>query len=235
MTILETIAARAGQAGLPFLLAGGHAVIAHGHPRTTFDLDLIVRREDREQWLILVQTLQYSLCHEGPTFLQFNPTNPQLLPLDLMFVNQETFAKLTADAVPGLPSVTTVKIVSLRHLLALKCHAIKHGHAGRIVKDMDDVIRLVQANRVDMNAADVRDLLLKPAQQNCMKKSNASKAGTETAALEFPDWSGMDESSSRLSVQAAFQLCEQYSAWFPDAAQRWMRQRPPKCLEEFTL
>jgi hypothetical protein len=38
---------------LPFLRGGGHAVIAHGFPRSTFDLDLIIFRGDREPWLKL--------------------------------------------------------------------------------------------------------------------------------------------------------------------------------------
>jgi len=54
-------------------------------------------------------------------------------------VNDETFTKLVADSVPGPPGLSEVKLVSLRHLLALKCHAIKNGHSGRIVKDADDV------------------------------------------------------------------------------------------------
>jgi hypothetical protein len=158
---LDTIAAGAAAAGLEFLVAGGHAVIAHGHPRTTFDVDLIVAQEDRGRWVILAQSLGYSFLHEGPTFLQFNPPSPPALPLDLMFVNAQTFAKLLTDAVTRPVGEREGKIVSLRHLLALKCHAIKHGHAGRIIKDADDVIMLVQANRINMNAPDIRDLFLK--------------------------------------------------------------------------
>ena len=59
------------------------------------------------------------------------------------------------------PSAAGVRVVSLRHLLALKCHAIKHGHPGRIVKDADDVLRLVAANKLDMNEPGMRDLFLK--------------------------------------------------------------------------
>jgi hypothetical protein len=167
---LETIAARAVQAELKFLLAGGHAVIAHGHTRNTFDLDLIIRREDRESWTNLARALGYNLHHEGPTFLQFNPPDERVLPLDFMFVNSETFAKLMAQAVPGPVGVAGIKVVSLRHLLALKCHAVKHGHAGRIVKDVDDVINLVQVNRLDMDAAEIRELFLKHGTKELYEK-----------------------------------------------------------------
>jgi hypothetical protein len=45
----------------------------------------------------------------------------------------------------------------------------------------------------------------------------------------------MDDSSARVSPDAAFQLCEQYGSWFPELAQKWRLQRPEKCLVEFVL
>ena len=170
MSVLATIAARAAEKGLFFLLAGGHAVIAHGHPRTTFDIDLIIRRSDRDRWMDLVRALDYSFYREGATFLQFNPQKPQALPLDLMLVSEDTFGKLMAEAVPAPPSAAGAKVVSLRHLLALKCHAIKHGHPGRVVKDADDVIRLVQANRLDVADPKIRELFLKHGTEDLYEK-----------------------------------------------------------------
>lgn len=161
MNSLGAIAVQAAERGLPFLLAGGHAVIAHGHPRNTFDIDLIIRRTDQANWVDLARGAGYSFYREGPTFLQFNPPNAQALPLDLMLVGDDTFAKLMAEAVPGPASAAGAKVVSLRHLLALKCHAIKHGHEGRIVKDAEDVIRLAQINKLDLDEPDIRGLFLK--------------------------------------------------------------------------
>ena len=161
MSAIASIAARAAEKNLPFLLAGGHAVIAHGHTRNTFDIDLIVRRNDQKQWTELALTLGYRFFHEGPTFLQFNPPNDEMLPLDLMLVNEETFAKLAASACSAPASAGGAKVVSLLHLLALKCHAIKHGHKGRVVKDADDVIQLIQVNRLDVNRADIREIFQK--------------------------------------------------------------------------
>jgi hypothetical protein len=161
VSTLGKIAARATEAGLDFLLAGGHAVISHGHSRVTFDLDLIVCRSDREKWLGLAKSLNYDLYREGPTFVQFNPPDSASLPLDLMLVNEQTFTRLLAEAVPASPALKAAKVVSVGHLLALKCHAIKHGHPGRIVKDVDDVINLVQVNRLDINAPELKELFLK--------------------------------------------------------------------------
>ncbi|HKI71272.1 MAG TPA: hypothetical protein VKA81_02770 [Verrucomicrobiae bacterium] len=68
-----------------------------------------------------------------------------------------------------------------------------------------------------------------------MKKSEEPAAQAESAKLEFPDWSGMDDSSMRISPDSAFQVCEQYAGWFADAAQKWPAHRPEKCLVEFIL
>ncbi len=68
-----------------------------------------------------------------------------------------------------------------------------------------------------------------------MKKSDESAGKAELRTLEFPDWSGMDESPARISPEAAWRLCEQYRDWFPEAAAKWHSQRPEKCLVEFKL
>jgi len=171
---LEKIASQAGSRGLPFLLTGGHAVITHGFPRRTFDLDLIIRRNDKEKWLELAKATDYAFLREGPAFVQFLGTKPESFPLDLMLVNEATFEKLQADAVEAPGIVPGVAVVSLMHLLALKCHAIKHGHSGRIVKDADDVIRLVQNNRLDPNSPILRQLFLKHGTEEFYEKVRAT-------------------------------------------------------------
>jgi len=45
----------------------------------------------------------------------------------------------------------------------------------------------------------------------------------------------MDTTSARISVDAAFRLCEQYAAWFPEAARVWQSRRVEKCPVEFVL
>jgi len=142
-------------------LGGGHAVITHGFPRSTFDLDLIVRRADQGKWLQVSRELGYVFHREGPTFLQFAAPDAASFPLDLMLVSDDTFSKLWAEAVPAPSSAPGVRVVSLVHLLALKCHAVKHGHRGRIVKDADDVIHLIQNNRLDPDSQLVREVFSK--------------------------------------------------------------------------
>ena len=59
------------QAGLRFIVIGGHAVISHGDQRGTEDADILVDKEDRARWRALVEGLGYRFRHNGGAFLQF--------------------------------------------------------------------------------------------------------------------------------------------------------------------
>ena len=104
-------------------------------------------------------------------------------------------------------------------------------HTGRIVKDADDVIRLVQANGVNLQDEEMRDLFLKHEQRNSMKKSavSARKTGEK---LELPDWSGMDDSSSRLTKEEALRLSQEYAA---SGAGLHRRRKRGEAVMEFKL
>ena len=51
-----------------------------------------------------------------------------------------------------------------------------------------------------------------------MEPKNSTKKSAEPAAvsnildIQFPDWSGMDDSSARITAEAAFRLSEEYPA-----------------------
>jgi len=157
MTALETIAAKAHEKGLRFLVIGGHAVMAHGFARSTFDLDLMIPASERERWKAMMLELGCALFSENAVFMQFSATE-SLPAADLMQSQEETFEKLWQAAF--IPE-NGVKFVSLLHLIALKCHAIKHGHFGRVEKDMDDVLNLVKQNKLNVLDDEFKALILK--------------------------------------------------------------------------
>ncbi len=67
----------------------------------------------------------------------------------------------------------------------------------------------------------------------CMKKSDERAA--KVIDFELPDWSGMDDSTARITPEMAFAYCEQYPRWVPELFQIALAQRPPKCEVEFVL
>ena len=68
-----------------------------------------------------------------------------------------------------------------------------------------------------------------------MKKSAEPAGATNNLDLEFPDWSGMDDSSVRITPEAAFRLCEHYPLLISRAGAKAPNDRPEKCVVEFLL
>jgi predicted nucleotidyltransferase len=158
--ILE-IAKRAGDAGIPFLVIGGYAVFAHGYVRSTDDLDLIVQRGRRAHLNKLLGDLGMTVKNDAANFVQFAPQDENGMEVDLMFVSEDVFGRMEQTAVEATVEGTQVRVVSLLHLIALKCHALQHSKSLRRLKDMDDLVQLILINRLDLNEPELRATILK--------------------------------------------------------------------------
>src|SRR2546430_521152 len=98
MHFIATLAGRAAEAELPFLLIGGNAVIAYGYPRHTQDIDLLIRDTDRRAWDALIVPLGFRQYHIHRSFHMYSPTSAGRPPVDFMLVDVGTFEKLSAGA-----------------------------------------------------------------------------------------------------------------------------------------
>lgn len=145
---------------MPFLLIGGYAVMAYGYVRTTEDIDLLIRKSQAAEWQKLLEDVKFAVRFSGPTFLQFTQPAGEKLPLDLMFVADQTFDQMFAEAGKIQADDTTVHLVSLPHLFALKCHAF-HSQPHRALKDIEDLVQLTRINNLDLNEPSLRAILLK--------------------------------------------------------------------------
>lgn len=174
MSLLLEISRLAESKRLRFLLVGGRAVISHGLERSTFDLDLMILQTDADKWIGLMKELGEEKISEGPTFLQFQSTDPDIVPVDLMLVNAVTFEKLLDDSIVSGIYEKPYRTVSLEHLIALKCHAVKFGHAGRVEKDVDDIIGLGRVNNMDWNQDRWREIVLKHGTKELYEKLQRS-------------------------------------------------------------
>ena len=170
MNVFQTITQKAAEAGLPFLVIGGYAVMAHGFVRATDDLDLLVQRTRRDHWRRLLEGLGMTVYREAPAFTQFNPPPGARLPVDLMFVADGGFEQMRASAEPANVGGVSFGVVSLLHLIALKCHAIQHGKSLRRVKDTDDLIQLIIINGLDLNGPELRATVLKHGDHELYEK-----------------------------------------------------------------
>lgn len=94
-----------------------------------------------------------------------------------MLVREETFQPmLTAGPKVDMFGVRVV-IPTLEHLLALKLHALTHGHFGRYLKDYLDVENLIRIHRLDLRSEKMRQLFQKHGTMELYEKVSRPSAG----------------------------------------------------------
>jgi hypothetical protein len=66
---------------------------------------------------------------------------------------------------------------------------------------------------------------------------NLNDSGNDNdAALELPDWSGMEDSGLKVDGSLAVRLCEEYYARLPDSARSYLEERRSRQVyTEFVL
>lgn len=148
--------------------------MAHGFVRTTDDIDLLAQSSKRQVWQQLFESMGFVVHHKTPTFLQFNPPPTVRLPVDLMFVDDTAFERMQAKAERVDLDGSRFGVVSLFHLIALKCHSIVNSKKIRMLKDMEDLIRLVGINGLDLNEPELRAIILKHGNAEPLPKTQAS-------------------------------------------------------------
>jgi hypothetical protein len=158
MTATELLHMAAVQ-GRDFLVVGGHAVNAHGYPRATYDVDLLVRERDRAAWRSAVESLGYRCFRDVPAFVQFSPPERNLAPLDLMVVTEETFAKLWAGRVYRSVGGVELPFPKVEHVIAMKLFAARSPDRHDAEKDWWDVLKLIELCNVDVRAAEFREIV----------------------------------------------------------------------------
>jgi hypothetical protein len=157
LSSVEAIARALNEAGVPFIVVGGLAVVAHGYGRQTQDLDVVVRLEDSSIHAAFralaslgyrprvpvtpdafVDARQRSrwIIEKGMTVLSFNSDQHRETPVDVFVTEPFDFqseydSAMLDEVAPGVP----MRIVQLKTLLHLK------QQAGR-PQDMADVAEL---------------------------------------------------------------------------------------------
>ena len=160
--MFETVFRALNDRGVRYLVAGGVAVVLHGHVRYTKDLDLVVDLAP-EQATAAIQALsalglvpsvpvdpllfadpdirQVWIREKGMTVLSLRDPDDLRLVVDLFVEPPADFESLWAAADEVPLETTTVKVVSLDDLIAMK------RTAGR-PRDMLDVEELEQIKRL---------------------------------------------------------------------------------------
>jgi predicted nucleotidyltransferase len=162
---------------LQFLVIGGLAINFYGYSRETADLDLLICSIQRSQWLDLFSRLDFTVYHDGGSFIQLSSTQQAAWPVDLMLVRERTFQPMFAASREVDLYGTRARVPSLEHLLALKIHSLKNTRLHRFLKDFLDVENLVRINKLDIKSENLRQLFLKYGTVELYEKVSRSLAG----------------------------------------------------------
>jgi hypothetical protein len=136
---------------IPFAIAGAMAANAHGHKRTTSDVDILIRREDLQRFKAQYIGRGWVDKFEGSKNFRDAVTNISIdtlivgdypgdgLPKPVSFPPPESVSELSEEGIP---------IISLVTLLELKMAA------SHRMQDMADVMNLIRINRLDLSFCD---------------------------------------------------------------------------------
>ncbi len=143
-------------AGIPFAVAGAHAVAMHGHSRATTDIDFLLNGVDRERAAKLMSALGYAQVHASDPFSMFERVPLPELPgirerVDLLFSSREMGAHAIAQAFasPVAWHGERVPVVDLTTLILMKVMAVVDD--PRRLKDVADLQQLFAVNRQSLD------------------------------------------------------------------------------------
>ena len=167
----EELVRGAGDAGLAFLLVGGHAVNAYGYQRTTLDVDLLVAESTLDAWRAYWERHGYRCVHATDAFCQFRTEDEQArFPVDLMVVSDETFDKLRSREQRRAVGGATLPVPDPLHLIALKLHALRNEERARLGKDVSDIGGLISSCGIDTSDVEFRDILERYADEETRRE-----------------------------------------------------------------
>ena len=133
-----------------FLLIGGFAVNYYGYTRNTLDVDFMVavdRIDPIREWM---KQAGFTNISEQENVVFFNRPGSALR-VDFLKVDPTTMSVLLSQAQQVDMHGHTIKIPSLRDLLAMKLFALKNSFVRRKDKDLPDVAYLCLFNDLDMD------------------------------------------------------------------------------------
>lgn len=176
MSFLATIDQEAANKKLRYLVIGGLAVNFYGFSRDTSDLDFFISQNDRSEWMNLLEKFEYKNFHDGGSFIQYQAPDKNAWPVDLMLVQEKTFAPILEACVDADFFGVKSRVPSLEHLIALKLHALKNTRMQRFLKDFLDVENLIRINRLDIKSKTIRQLFDKYGTTDLYEKISRSLA-----------------------------------------------------------
>ena len=138
--------------GEPYALVGGLALLAHGAPRATFDVDLLAPRGTRDALVAFLEQSRFTTLSVQPGFSNHQHSNPALGRVDVIYVSGAT-----ADAVfagcsrKTITAAAEAPIPRPEHLVAMKVQAFAKDQTR--YSDLADLQFLLSMPELDLAEA----------------------------------------------------------------------------------
>ena len=145
---------------IPCAVIGGFAVNLYRPARHTADIDFLVLEKDYPQ--IRERLIPYGY-KQGPVtkiFARLEACGHQIMDLDFLFVDAPTLEKIIKQGKKISIAGHFFIAPSLEHLIALKLHAIKNNPQVRELKDLFDILEMIEANRLNVKTEKFQKLCL---------------------------------------------------------------------------
>ncbi len=146
---MRRLAAAMNELQIPFAIAGAMAANAHGHHRTTADVDILIRREDLERFKQRFSGLGWVDKFEGSRNFRDTANNVSIVTLIVGQFPGDGLPKPVAFPPPesvswkndeGLPYISLEALIELKLASGMTA---KHR-----LQDMADVLQLIRANQL---------------------------------------------------------------------------------------
>lgn len=138
----ELIVKRLPEAGIDFLMIGGHAVNYYGYVRATMDVDFMIAVEQVSAVREVMKASGFTNVSEYENVIFFAQPDSALR-VDFLPVDAETMSELLLRAASVDYAGVSLRIPCLEDLIAMKLFALKNGSAKREQRDSEDVVQLV--------------------------------------------------------------------------------------------
>jgi hypothetical protein len=128
-----------------FLVVGGHALTAYSVVRQTIDVDCLIAFNKTNALAQILRGGGYREIGRTENAVRYANSAPELPDVDVLLVDASTFEKLFAESKILRRGQHDFRVPSLRHLIALKLHAIRND-PRREARDFADIAELLRAN-----------------------------------------------------------------------------------------
>ncbi len=146
--IFDVVANQLPEAGVDFLMIGGHAVNHYGFSRATIDVDFMIAASDMDAVRSVMKEAGFSNISQSENVVFFNKPNIPVR-VDFLQADPETMQALLLDAQSIDYGGQSLKVPSLPNLIAMKLFALKSGSPKRWEKDLPDIAHLAIENGLD--------------------------------------------------------------------------------------